>query len=139
MPFILEAWTDGACRRNGSHDAVAGAGVFFPRYPQGNQSVALPRNPRPTNQRAELTAIVLALSTAQEKQRSICAGNPQPPYFHVTVHSDSDYAVKCLNQWIFVWLQNGWVNAEGRPVVNQDLIQEADNLRLAIEGSFNGG
>ncbi|KAF7326357.1 Ribonuclease H1 [Mycena venus] len=138
MPFILEAWTDGACRRNGYPDAVGGAGVWFPRYPPGNRAEPLPQLPHSTSSRAELTAIILALEAVNEKQEQICAGNNFPPFFHVTINSDSEYSVKCLNEWILDWIQNGWRTYDNRPVINSDLIFQAHNLRLEIEGAFKG-
>ncbi|KAJ7800297.1 ribonuclease H1 [Mycena olivaceomarginata] len=138
MPFTLEAWTDGACRRNGYADAVGGAGVWFPTYPAGNQSVPLPSHPTPTNQRAELTAIILALEAVDQKQIQVCTGNQFPLFFLVTIHSDSEYSVRCLNEWVLNWVQNGWRTVTNQPVLNADLIQKAHDLRLKIEMSFRG-
>ncbi|KAJ7484636.1 ribonuclease H1 [Mycena latifolia] len=136
LSFFMDAWTDGACRRNGYHDAVAGAGVFFPHFPDSCRSDPLPRFPHPTNQRAELTAIILALDAARSKQLSIV---PFPaPYFVLTVHTDSRYAVDCMH-WINTWLVNGWKTSEGQDVQNKDLIQGAHELRLDIERTLRGG
>ncbi|KAJ7818546.1 ribonuclease H1, partial [Mycena olivaceomarginata] len=140
MPFIMKAWTDGACRRNGYSDSVGGTGVWFPRYRPGNQSVPLPSHPTPTNQSlAELTAIIPALQFVHEKQVQICASAECPPFFSVTIHADSKYAVDCLNKWVLKWIQNGWRTSKNKPVANADLIEEAHNLRLKIKGSFKGG
>ncbi|KAK7046736.1 ribonuclease H1 [Favolaschia claudopus] len=122
MPFTLQAWADGACRRNGSIDAVGGAGVSFPRYPQGNRSEVLPHPPRATNQRAELYALILALEAVIEKQDAVCANANHPPFFIVTIHADSRYAIH-----------------RDLPVVNADLVKEAHNLRGQIEDSYKGG
>ncbi|KAJ7336426.1 ribonuclease H1 [Mycena albidolilacea] len=138
MLFTLEAWTDGACRRNGYADAVGGAGVWFHTYPAGNQSVPLPTYPPPTNQRAELTAIILALETVDRKQILVCTGNQFPLFFLVTIHSDSEYSVRCLNEWVHNWVQNGRRTVTNQPVLNADLIQKAHALRLKIEMSFRG-
>ncbi|KAJ7442492.1 ribonuclease H-like domain-containing protein [Mycena galericulata] len=137
MPFNLEAWADGACRRNGRPDAVGGAGVWFPRFREGCQSEPLPRFPQPTNQRAELTAIILALKGALQKQSDVCSNNAYPPFFSITVHTDSEYSVNCMNEWIERWIPY-WILQDGSPVKNRDLLEEAHNLRLRIEQSFNG-
>ncbi|KAJ7871365.1 ribonuclease H-like domain-containing protein [Mycena leptocephala] len=104
---------------------------------------SLRRFPDPHAQRikvgAELTAIILALEAAHEKQTNVCSSSGQPPSFIVTVHTDSLYAVNCLTDWIEAWLQNGWRTVEGQPVLNADLIEEAHDLKLKIEGSFNSG
>ena len=59
------------------------------------------------------------------------------PRLNVTIHSDSKYAVSCMNVWIDKWTQNGWTNAQGEPVANRDLIEQASNLddRLAYDTS----
>ncbi|KAJ7136114.1 ribonuclease H-like domain-containing protein [Mycena epipterygia] len=140
MSYTLEAWVDGACRRNGFPDAVAGAGVFFPRF-KATVAVytALPRSPQPTNQRAELSAMILALEVAIRKQRRICESKTYPPFFFLIVHNDSQYAVKCLNTWIDSWLANGWFTSNGQRVQNRDLIEKAHGLKTDIERSFGGG
>lgn len=33
-----------------------------------------------------------------------------------------------MNDWIYKWSGNGWVNAKGNSVVNKELIQEASRL-----------
>ncbi|KAJ7039901.1 ribonuclease H1 [Mycena alexandri] len=139
MTFNLDVWTDGACRRNGHDGAVGGAGVWFPRFPPGCRSEPLPPSPKPTNQRAELTAIILALEEALRKQNITCATNPRPPFFVLNVNTDSQYAVSCLTEWIFNWMHNGWLTTNYQPVQNADLIQEADSLRVTLEESFGGG
>ncbi|KAJ7039902.1 ribonuclease H1 [Mycena alexandri] len=138
-PFFDEVWTDGACRRNGYPDAVGGAGVWFPYLPDDRLSEPLPPSPPPTNQRAELTAIVLALEVAHKRQAGVWSSNVQSPFFVLTVYTDSQYAVNCLTQWIFDWKRNEWRTANEESVRNADLIEEADRLRAKIEGEFGGG
>lgn len=53
-------YTDGACQRNGQPGAKAGVGVFFGENHPKNISVHLSGD-RQTNQRAELTAALLAV------------------------------------------------------------------------------
>ncbi|KAF4637960.1 hypothetical protein G7Y89_g109 [Cudoniella acicularis] len=92
----------------------------------------LPRYPPPTNQRAEITAIIIALEKALEKYNDL----DNDPWLDVKIYSDSKYAIGCMNEWIYKWSQNGWINAAGKPVANQDLIKEASDLddRLQEEG-----
>jgi ribonuclease HI len=42
----------------------------------------------------------------------------------VEVFPDSRYAENCMPGWIYKWSGNGWMNARGEPVVNQDLIEK---------------
>ncbi|KAJ6482846.1 ribonuclease H-like domain-containing protein [Mycena vitilis] len=142
MNFTFEAFTDGACRRNGSPNAVGGAGVHFPRYMldgrPAHQSIPLPCDPIPTNNRAELTAIIYTLRAAHHMQHIMSRHQP-PPLFRLTVHSDSQYAVNCMTVWIDKWLENGWIGTDGGPVKNKDLITEIRHLTRLIEESYNGG
>ncbi|RYP47536.1 hypothetical protein DL768_006413 [Monosporascus sp. mg162] len=78
----------------------------------------------PTNQRAEITAIILALEWALEKYQEL----DSDPYLVVKIHSDSRYAIGCMTQWIYKWANNGWVNSSGYDVANRDLIQRASEL-----------
>jgi ribonuclease HI len=63
---------------------------------------------------AELTAIILALQFVHEKQVQICASAEYRPFFSVTIHTDSKYAVDCLNKWVLKWIQNGWRTSKGQ-------------------------
>jgi ribonuclease HI len=73
--------------------------------------------PRTTNQRMEVTAVVRALRAL-----------PGP----VHVVSDSTYVVNCFTQgWWVGWQRRGWRNTQGKPVANQDLWKEL--LPLALE------
>lgn len=59
----LVVFTDGACTRNGRHGACAGVGVYFPP-PFSNLSISERlRGAEQTNQRAEQTAVLLAIRT----------------------------------------------------------------------------
>lgn len=58
-PTLLVVYTDGACSNNGKPDAKAGYGIFF-----GNDNpynVSEPLRDGPTNQRAEMTAVLEAM------------------------------------------------------------------------------
>ncbi|KAL3454587.1 hypothetical protein BJX65DRAFT_260844 [Aspergillus insuetus] len=67
MVYIIDLYADGGCHGNGQPGAIAAAAVIFKKGKERwrpKHSVALPRNPPLTNQRAELTAIILALEKA---------------------------------------------------------------------------
>ncbi|KAJ7800298.1 ribonuclease H-like domain-containing protein [Mycena olivaceomarginata] len=134
MPYQIDVWTDGACRGNGEPGAVAGAGAWFSRPMQGSTgwSRPLPQDPVPTNQRAELAGVVLALELAVQRREQL----DFDPFFILTIHTDSRYAIGCLCDWIEKWKYNGWCNARGLPVANRDLIEEASDM---IDGIKNGG
>ncbi|KAJ7151065.1 ribonuclease H-like domain-containing protein [Mycena filopes] len=137
MRFTVDVWTDGACRKNGYPDAVGGAGVWFPHLPEGCRSEPLPSSPTPTNQRAELTAIILALEEGLRLQSALQP--TQWPFFVLNVGTDSQYAVNCLTVWLGNWKRNGWMTTSNQPVLNADLIKRADDLREELEHKFLGG
>ncbi|KAJ0426188.1 ribonuclease H-like domain-containing protein [Aspergillus carlsbadensis] len=135
MVYKMELYVDGGCRHNGYSDAIGAAAIGF-KTPRGGfqdcATEALPTNPTPTNQRAELSAIILALKKALEKRRELY-NNPE---LEVTIYSDSRYAVGCMMEWADRWQQNEWHNSRGEKVANRRLIKEA--LGLESELMENG-
>ena len=93
------------------------------------QTQRLPSYPTPTNQRAELTALVMALEWALERYHKL----DSDPRLRVAVRSDSTYVVGCMNEWSYKWRCNDWYNSSGREVANRDLIEEAVDLRDRLE------
>ncbi|KAF1960767.1 ribonuclease H1 [Byssothecium circinans] len=137
MVYVMVFQVDGGCRRNGYSDAI-GAAACSLKHRSGSYTTwtrNLPTgtyNTLPTSQRAEITAIILALELALKKYDEL-DGNP---YLDVTIKSDSRYAVGCMTDWIYKWTENGWRNARGDEVANRDLIEMASRLddRLKEEG-----
>ncbi|KAJ5267166.1 ribonuclease H1 [Penicillium angulare] len=129
MAFIMEIYTDGGCRGNGSPEATSAAARKYCR----SRTRILPSNTTPTSQRAELTAIILALEQALVKYDELHGA----PRLKVRIYSDSKYAVGCMTGSIDKWANNGWTNARENPVSNQDLIRKAADLdgRVKEEGS----
>jgi ribonuclease HI len=134
MVYIMEIYVDGGCRGNGQPGAIGAAAAIFKKKYGGYDAwtKSLPKYPPPTNQRAEITAIILALEQALEKLEELDTN----PYLDVKIYSDSRYAIGCMTNWIYKWARNGWINAAGNEVANRDLIQEASDLddRLKKEG-----
>lgn len=86
--------------------------MHFGDYHPWNVSERLTGSPQ-TNQRAELAALLRAFEIIDAKGKGgkyeIC--------------TDSAYVIGCLAGWAATWEQRGWVNSEGTPVRNQDLIK----------------
>lgn len=76
---------------------------------------------QPTSQRAELAASIHALELAIEKQESL----NNNVFMRVNIHTDSKYLHDFETDWFDRWEQNGWLNARGEPVANQNLMKEA--------------
>jgi ribonuclease HI len=137
MVYIMEFYVDGGCRRNGQPDAIGAAAIVLkPKFGKLNMwSQHLPSSPTPTNQRAEITAIIMALNQALQK----LDGLDKNPYIDVRIYSDSRYAVDCMTKWIYKWTKNDWTNAQGFQVANRDLLEQASRLddRVAEEGEVH--
>ena len=55
-------------------------------------------------------------------------------FFRATAHLDDDllilcdsqYVINCVTQWLSGWKRKGWRKADGKPVMNVELLQEID-------------
>ncbi len=74
--------------------------------------------PRSTNQRMEVTAVIRALEANQGP---------------VHVKSDSTYVVNCFrDRWWEGWKRRGWRNTAGKPVANRDLWEPLWSWRSTV-------
>jgi ribonuclease HI len=73
-----------------------------------NVSAPLQGTPQ-TNQRAELTAALLALQLAPVSQP-------------INILTDSNYTINCATTWCISWEKNNWTTSQGKPVMNKDLV-----------------
>ncbi len=75
----------------------------------GQWKIIADNTPNTTINREELTAVIAGL------QQLTCPCD-------VTIISDSQYTVNCINKWIKAWSLNGWITRNRTPVINQDLL-----------------
>ena len=61
-----------------------------------------------TNNRMEMTAVIEALKTLREDASA-------------EVHTDSEYLLKGITEWVYKWQANGWKTKDKKEVLNQDL------------------
>jgi ribonuclease HI len=102
-------YTDGSCLGN------PGPGGWAWAVPDGPHDSG--GEPRTTNQRMEVTAVVRALESL-----------PGP----VHVVSDSTYVVNCFrDRWWQGWLARDWKNSQKKPVANRDLWEPLVRAYLA--------
>lgn len=102
--------TDGACSGNPG----PGGWAYILRY--GNHTREMSGSePETTNNRMELRAAIEGLRAIRER----C---------EVEVVTDSEYVKNGITKWIHGWKRNGWKTASKKPVVNQDLWNELDEL-----------
>src|SRR3984957_10742073 len=71
--------------------------------------------PHTTNNRMELTAAIEGLRALKEP----C---------EVEVVTDSEYLKNGITSWVANWKLRGWMTSSKKPVVNQDLWEELDEL-----------
>ena len=73
-----------------------------------------------TNNRMELMAAIQALEALKRPCR-------------VELHTDSQYVMKGISEWIHGWKRRGWKTADKKPVKNVDLWRRLDEARLRHE------
>jgi ribonuclease HI len=113
---IVTVYTDGACPNNGNKEmARAGYGVFFGDKDERN--VAKPvLGPDQTNNRAELLAILEALT--------VWRTDPELSKYQLRIMTDSIYSRDAVKDWSLGWAKKQWCKADGKPIVNLDVIQD---------------
>jgi ribonuclease HI len=99
----LVIYSDGACEGNPGPGGFAAVIEGL-----GERREIVGSDPRTTNNRMELTAVICALESVTEPAR-------------VRVVTDSQYVVLGMTQWIHTWQRKRWKSASGQPVKNQDL------------------
>jgi ribonuclease HI len=108
-PVII--YTDGACSGNpgpGGWGAILTYGEKCKEISGGEAQT--------TNNRMELMAAISALDALKKPSR-------------VELHTDSQYVMKGITQWIHGWKKNGWKTADKKPVKNAELWQRLDEAR----------
>lgn len=109
---IVEIFTDGACKGN---PGPGGWGALL-RY-EGKEKELYGGERLTTNNRMELLAVIRALASL--KRRCV-----------VKLHTDSQYVQKGISEWIVGWKKRGWKTADKKPVKNEDLWRELDQLAV---------
>lgn len=104
MLRYIEIFTDGACSGNpgpGGWGAVLRYGTHEKELCGGELNT--------TNNRMELTAVIMALSALKEQCR-------------VKLVTDSKYVSEAIEKgWARSWQKNGWRKADKKPALNADL------------------
>ena len=104
-------YTDGACSGNpgpGGWGAVMLSGE--------NRKEICGGEPDTTNNRMELMGAIQALEALKKPCK-------------VELHTDSQYVMKGISEWIHSWKRRGWRTADNKPVKNDDLWRRLDEAR----------
>ncbi|XP_054258155.1 ribonuclease H1-like [Macrosteles quadrilineatus] len=116
-------YTDGACSNNGKRGAKAGIGIWFNHEHPFN--VAAPVQGNATNNNAEIQAATRAIHQAA------LAGIKR-----LNIHTDSQFMISCMTDWIKKWRKNNWMTSTGGPVKNKEqlvLLDKAINGMDAVK------
>ncbi len=107
---VVDIFTDGACRGN---PGPGGWGVILRLG--GHEKTLHGGEADTTNNRMELLAVIRALEALKRPVQA-------------RVHSDSQYVLKGMREWLPNWKAKGWRTASKAPVKNADLWQTLDQL-----------
>jgi ribonuclease HI len=107
---VIEIYTDGACRGNPGPGGWAALLQTGKNEKELNGAEALT-----TNNRMELTAVIRALEALKRPVRA-------------RVYTDSEYVRRGITEWLTAWKARGWRTSARKPVKNQDLWEQLDEL-----------
>ncbi len=110
MTEVVEIFADGACRGN---PGPGGWGALL-RF-KGVEKELYGAEHETTNNRMELTAVIKALESMK-----------RPSAIKITL--DSKYVLDGIQSWIENWKKRGWKTASKKPVKNEDLWKQLDQL-----------
>lgn len=109
---MIVIYTDGSCQGNPGPGGYGVAAIVEDTgeilYSENNHYEFT------TNNRQELTAILVALEWAEENY----------PNKNITIYSDSAYCVNAINIWMWNWAKNGWLTIKKEPIKNDDIIKD---------------
>ena len=107
----IELYTDGACSGNPG----PGGWAAILRWRE-TEKVLSGGEAATTNNRMELTAVIMALLALRES----C---------EVELYSDSKYVIDALEKgWAWGWRRKGWIKADKKPALNPDLWEKLLDL-----------
>ncbi|KAF2234789.1 hypothetical protein EV356DRAFT_566945 [Viridothelium virens] len=114
-----------AYRRTPSHDRIAAYGIFVSPDKATGHTIT---NPHPTRETAELEGTIAALRSVQRMRDSDSAFDIE----RVVIKSDFEYVVKGMTTRIQQWKASGYLNSDGKPLVNSTLFRMLDDLVLEL-------
>jgi ribonuclease HI len=90
----------------------------------------LSKDPKPTNQSAELEACHRALRVSLDVTDKRVDGERLE---QLVIKSDSEYLVKGMTEYVLKWKKNGYKNCKGKPVINADWFQALEETVAELE------
>jgi ribonuclease HI len=125
-PDTIIIYTDGACKHNGSKtkNVRAGIGIHFSlknRIQLKDISLKLDIK-NPTNNKAELTAILVALQECEKNNLNE----------KIIIYTDSQYSIDAITKWYDQWIINGNLNSKK----NIDILKKIKEYLKIIDVKF---
>ena len=115
--------TDGSCLRNPG--GAGGWAAVIETAATGTVEERSGGAPETTNNRMELTAALMAVTSVPEGAR-------------IALYTDSQYLKNAFTKfWLPAWKKRGWKKADGAPVLNQDLWMRLDAAFAARRVQFH--
>ncbi len=116
----VEIFTDGACSGN---PGAGGYGIVM-RYGKHEKELSGGESST-TNNRMELTGVIVGLSALKEPCR-------------VILTTDSKYVVDSITKgWVYNWQKKNWIKSDKKPALNVDLWKQLLPLLEKHEVTFN--
>ena len=106
----VNIYADGACKGN---PGPGGWGAWLAC--NGHEKEIFGGELQTTNNRMELMAVIRALEALKRPSQ-------------VRVYTDSVYVQKGISEWIHSWKKRGWRTSDKKPVKNEALWRELDEL-----------
>jgi len=121
---FVEVYTDGACENNGKPTAKAGIGVWFGHNHPMNVSEPV-KGPN-TNNVAEIEAATKSIQVAKS-----CG------ITKLQINTDSQFLIRCINDWLPKWKSNGWKKSDGGDVINKVQLEDLVRSKADMEIKWN--
>ena len=130
---LIEAFTDGGCHGNPGPGGWAYHLTVYAPAAGARGAARAPlegsgADPRTTNNRMELAAVIEALRAVRAL--------PEQSAAQVVVVTDSTYVQQGIVSWIRRWRANGWLTKSRQPVKNAELWRILDELAQATGAQF---
>ncbi len=124
-------YTDGACQPNPGK----GGWSYILEDENGVQDVCSGYEPNTTNNRMEMTAVLIGIQDFLK-----LADNPRAPGVDkedvLCINSDSKYLLDGIETWCETWAKNDWTKKGGKELLNKDLWKLLYHLKDKVNLEF---
>jgi len=128
---MFTIYTDGGARNNGKRSCTCAWAVYVADDSPLNESGRIVVDP--SNQKAELYAIRMALTKMAAESTKIAADFEHDTIETVRIVTDSQYSIDAITKWCKNWERNGWRTYKGEPVKHSKIIKDCLALKRGLE------